>query len=106
MDIKFLKRSFFQRLLGISATAKPEIDDCWNYANGKLTIDLSKASELRAPGGAARIRLEGVSGAMDAAADTFPSDTDRALVSVLGAELYCHPGDGALVLSVPVHIGA
>lgn len=54
MDIKFLKRGFFQRLLGISATAKPQVDECWNYANGKLTIDLSKASELNAPGGAAR----------------------------------------------------
>ena len=57
MDIKFLKRNFFQRLLGISATAKPEIADCWTYANGKLTIDLSKTSELKAPGGA--VRFEG-----------------------------------------------
>ena len=54
MEIKFLKRSFFQRLLGISATDKPKVDSCWNYTNGKLTIDLSKASELNAPGGAAR----------------------------------------------------
>lgn len=54
MDIKFLKRNFFQRLLGISATAKPKNDSCWNYANGKLTISLSKASELKSPGGAAR----------------------------------------------------
>ena len=57
MDIKFLKRSFFQRLLGVSATAKPETDDCWIYADGKLTIDLGKAVELKSPGGA--IRLEG-----------------------------------------------
>ena len=54
MGIKFLKRSFFQRLLGISATAKPKAGDCWTYTNGKLTIDLSRASELNAPGGAAR----------------------------------------------------
>jgi nitrite reductase/ring-hydroxylating ferredoxin subunit len=54
MDIKFLKRSFFQRLLGIPATAKPEIDSCWNYDNGKLTISLSKVPELKTPGGAAR----------------------------------------------------
>jgi nitrite reductase/ring-hydroxylating ferredoxin subunit len=54
MNIKFLKRSFFQRLLGKSATARPKIDDCWNYDNGKLTIDLSKSSELKALGGAAR----------------------------------------------------
>ena len=57
MDIEFLKRSFFQRLLGISATTKPGIDDCWHYADGKLTIDLGKAVELKTPGGA--IRFEG-----------------------------------------------
>jgi Rieske Fe-S protein len=57
MGIKFVKRSFFQRLLGTSATAKPKTNDCWNYADGKLNIDLSKASGLKIPGGA--IRLEG-----------------------------------------------
>ena len=57
MSIKFLKRSFFQRLLGISATTKPAIDGCWNYADGKLTIDLEKTVELETPGGA--IRCEG-----------------------------------------------
>lgn len=54
MDIKFLRRNFLQRLLGISATAKPKIENCWNYANGKLTISLSKTPELTLPGGAAR----------------------------------------------------
>lgn len=57
MDIKFLKRSFFQRLLGISATTRPEVEDCWNYSDGDLTIDLAKALELTSPGGA--IRFEG-----------------------------------------------
>jgi len=57
MTIQFLKRSFFQRLLGISATSKPELEDCWHYAQGKLTIDLGKALELKIPGGA--IRFEG-----------------------------------------------
>ena len=57
MDIKFLNRSFFQRLLGISATTKPKTEDSWNYADGKLMIDLSKASELKTPGGA--LRFEG-----------------------------------------------
>ena len=57
MDIKFLKRSLFQRLLGIPATAKPGTEGCWNYANGKLTIDLNKTSELKKPGGA--LRFEG-----------------------------------------------
>lgn len=57
MDIKFLKRSFFQRVFGIPETKKPAVENCWNYAEGKLVIDLLEASELRAPGGA--IRLEG-----------------------------------------------
>ena len=57
MEIKFLKRSFFQRLLGISATSKPGMEDCWNYSDAKLTIDLSKALELTTPGGS--IRFEG-----------------------------------------------
>lgn len=54
MDIKFIKRNFFQRLLGIPVTGKPKVDTCWNYADGKLTISLSEAFELKAPGGAAR----------------------------------------------------
>ena len=54
MEVKFLKRNFFQRLLGVPATAKPQNDSCWNYAGGKLTVELSKAPELNAPGGAAR----------------------------------------------------
>jgi nitrite reductase/ring-hydroxylating ferredoxin subunit len=57
MGIKFLKRSIYQRLLGISATTKPGLEDCWNYSDGKLIIDLGKASELKIPGGA--IRFEG-----------------------------------------------
>lgn len=57
MAIKFLKRSFFQRLMGISATTKPGIEGCWNYADGKLTIDLDMALELKIPGGA--MRFEG-----------------------------------------------
>jgi len=57
MDIKFLKRSFLQRLLGKSATTEPGIEGSWNYADGTLTIDLRKALELKAPGGA--MRFEG-----------------------------------------------
>jgi nitrite reductase/ring-hydroxylating ferredoxin subunit len=57
MEIKFIKRSFFQRLLGLPATAKPANDDCWNYTEGKLTIDLNQAAELKVPGGG--MRLEG-----------------------------------------------
>lgn len=59
MDVKFIKRSFFQRLLGKPVTNSPGIDDCWNYADGRVTIDLNAATELNQPGGA--IRLEGKS---------------------------------------------
>ncbi len=57
MDVKFVKRNIFQRIFGISETKKPGVDDCWDYGDGKLVINLDKASELRTPGGA--IRLEG-----------------------------------------------
>ncbi len=57
MDIKFLKRNIFQRIFGISQTQKPTGENCWEYKNGKLIINLDEASELRRSGGA--IRLEG-----------------------------------------------
>ena len=57
MEVKFLKRNFFQRLLGIPETQKPKTTDCWHYDAGKLVINLQEASELSVPGGA--IRFEG-----------------------------------------------
>jgi len=57
MEIKFLKRSFFQRLLGKPATSSPKNPDCWSYSDGKLSIDLKNAPELEKPGGA--LRFEG-----------------------------------------------
>lgn len=57
MEIKFLKRSLFQRILGLSATSKPANPGCWQFSAGKLTVDLTKAPELKTNGGA--IRLEG-----------------------------------------------
>ena len=57
IDIKFVKRSFFQRILGVSVTRKPAVVDCWEYKDGKLIINLHEASELKNPGSA--IRLEG-----------------------------------------------
>lgn len=57
MEIKFLKRSFFQRLLGKPATSGPENPNCWSYSDGKLSIDLKNAPELGKPGGA--LRFEG-----------------------------------------------
>ena len=57
MEVKFLQRNIFQRILGLPATAKPQDADCWSYADGKLTLDLKRVPELEKPGGA--IRLEG-----------------------------------------------
>ncbi len=57
MSIQFLQRNFFQRVLGIPATDQPETETCWKYGDDKLTVDLSKATELKTPGGA--IRCEG-----------------------------------------------
>jgi len=57
MEIKFIKRSFLQRLLGISATPKPGSESCWKYSEGKVEVDLEKTPELKSPGGA--VRLEG-----------------------------------------------
>lgn len=57
MEIKFLKRNFFQRILGLPATPKPADDQCWRFAEGKLTIDMARTPELKAAGGA--LRFEG-----------------------------------------------
>jgi len=48
---------FFKRLLGICETKLPSDDGCWRYADGRLDIELSRAPELAAPGGA--LRFEG-----------------------------------------------
>ena len=53
--MKSLKRNIFQRLFGICATAEPQNGSCWNYADGKITIDLSLAPELEKPGSGIRI---------------------------------------------------
>jgi len=50
-----LKRNIFQRLFGICATRLPNNDDCWTYADGKITIDLARAPELEKPGSGLRI---------------------------------------------------
>lgn len=57
MEVKILKRSFLQRLFGISATKPPADLGCWSYGAGKVLVDLRRAPELSQPGGA--IRLEG-----------------------------------------------
>lgn len=57
MTIKFLNRSFFQRIFGTPATSKPLDPQCWSFSDGKILIDLKLATELKKPGGA--LRLEG-----------------------------------------------
>lgn len=60
MTIKILKRSLFHRLLGIPATTKPLDPDCWTYSDGKVTVDLKRASELQKPGGAITLKGRGL----------------------------------------------
>lgn len=57
MEIKFLRRSIFQRLFGMPVTDKPKDDGCWTYADDRIEIDLSRSPELSQKGGS--IRLEG-----------------------------------------------
>lgn len=55
--VKILPRGVFNRVLGLPATGTPGNDSCWTYGAGVITLDLTKAPELGANGGA--IRLEG-----------------------------------------------
>ena len=57
MSVQFLKRTIFQRILGLPATAKPADPGCWHYSDGEVTVDLTRTPELQTQGGA--IRLEG-----------------------------------------------
>ena len=57
MTTKTLKRNVFQRIFGIPATKPPKDASSWQYADGKLVIDLSKAPELSEPYGA--VHFEG-----------------------------------------------
>jgi nitrite reductase/ring-hydroxylating ferredoxin subunit len=57
MTVKFLPRSIWQRLFGISATDKPQDEGGWHYASGQLTISLDRVPELTRKGSA--VRFEG-----------------------------------------------
>ena len=57
MTIKFLQRSIWQRIFGISATKVPQDENGWSYQAGQLTINLEQISELTRPGTA--VRFEG-----------------------------------------------
>ncbi len=51
---------FFKKLLGICETQPPADASCWRFENGEIRIDLSKAKELSAPGGAIRLEDNGL----------------------------------------------
>jgi nitrite reductase/ring-hydroxylating ferredoxin subunit len=60
MAVKFLNRSFFQRIFGLPATPKPIDPQCWSFGDGKVVIDLNRARELDKPGGALRVESGGL----------------------------------------------
>ena len=51
-----LKRTIFQRILGMPATKPPANEACWTFSDGTIEIDLDRVPELSKIGGA--IRLE------------------------------------------------
>ena len=59
MTVKFLQRSIWQRIFGISATDKPQDESGWHYESGQLTISLDRIPELTRSGMA--VRFEGKS---------------------------------------------
>jgi nitrite reductase/ring-hydroxylating ferredoxin subunit len=59
MTVKFLQRSIWQRIFGISATDKPQDESGWHYESGQLTISLDRIPELTRSGTA--VRFEGKS---------------------------------------------
>ena len=59
MTVKFLQRSIWQRIFGISATDKPQDERGWRYESGQLTISLDRIPELTRSGTA--VRFEGKS---------------------------------------------
>ena len=59
MTVKFLQRSIWQRIFGISATDKPQDESGWHYESGHLTIRLDRIPELTRSGTA--VRFEGKS---------------------------------------------
>ncbi|MCP4220143.1 MAG: Rieske 2Fe-2S domain-containing protein [bacterium] len=61
METPGLKRSFFQRILGICATKPPSDEGCWDFSDGKITVDLDKAPELSSPNGAVRLESKDLS---------------------------------------------
>ena len=57
-EITFLRRGFFQRLLGKCVTELPVNADCWSFTDGIITVDLNRAPELEPVAGALRIESD------------------------------------------------
>ena len=56
MERVILKRTIFQRILGMAATKLPANEACWTFSDGTIEINLEIVPELSKTGGA--IRLE------------------------------------------------
>jgi nitrite reductase/ring-hydroxylating ferredoxin subunit len=54
------KLNIFQRMLGMCATRPPADDGCWKYEAGRVTVDISRASELSHENGAIRLERKGL----------------------------------------------
>ena len=58
MAVKFLQRSIWQRIFGISATGKPQDESGWHYESGQLTISLDRIPERTRSGHGRPVRRE------------------------------------------------
>jgi nitrite reductase/ring-hydroxylating ferredoxin subunit len=58
MNVKFLNRNTFHRIFGVPATSRPIDPQCWCFSDGKITIDLKRATEISKPGGALRLERD------------------------------------------------
>jgi len=62
METMTLHRNIVQRIFGICATKKPRDEGCWTFENNKITVDLTRAPELKSPGGALRVESKALPG--------------------------------------------
>ncbi len=51
---------FIKRLFGISVTPSPADSSCWEVKDGQILLDLTKAPQLKNPGGAIRLENKGL----------------------------------------------
>jgi nitrite reductase/ring-hydroxylating ferredoxin subunit len=60
MEAPTLQRSVFQRILGICITKPPVDEGCWVFENGRIIVDLARATELSERNGAVRLEKKGL----------------------------------------------